>query len=188
MISLDQVHLLEQKVESAVAKIAQLNAENAALRSKCAELTNALSAKSEQFSSFQQDQNKIEEGILKALNRLNTVESSLLGDASHGSDAVRTAPAAQTIKTETASEAKAAETVSVSNAGTAQVSHTETQSSAQQTSSPAQASALQTAPQSVPASQAAHSSQASAQTAASSASNPAHTAGTSSNQGQFDIF
>ena len=56
----------------AVAKIAQLNAENAALRRKCVELTNALSAKTEQFSSFKSDQNKIEEGILKALERLNT--------------------------------------------------------------------------------------------------------------------
>ncbi len=77
MISLDQVLLLEEKIESAVAKIQQLTAENAALRSKCAELTNALSAKTEQFSSFQTDQNKIEEGILKALERLNTVENAV---------------------------------------------------------------------------------------------------------------
>ena len=77
MISLDQVLLLEQKVENAVAKIAQLNAENAALRRKCVELTNALSAKTEQFSSFKSDQNKIEEGILKALERLNTVENAV---------------------------------------------------------------------------------------------------------------
>ncbi len=78
MISLDQVLLLERKVENAVAKIAQLNAENAALRSKCAELTNALSAKTEQFSAFQSDQGRIEEGILKALNRLNSVENAIL--------------------------------------------------------------------------------------------------------------
>lgn len=77
MISLDQVLLLEEKVESAVARIAQLNAENAALRRKCAELTNALSAKTEQFSSFQSDQGKIEEGILKALERLNSVENAV---------------------------------------------------------------------------------------------------------------
>ena len=77
MISLDQVILLEEKVENAVAKIVQLNAENAALRRKCAELTNALSAKTEQFSSFQTDQGKIEEGILKALERLNAVENAV---------------------------------------------------------------------------------------------------------------
>ncbi|MDE7140425.1 MAG: hypothetical protein K2O09_06700, partial [Treponemataceae bacterium] len=85
MISLDQVLLLQQKVESAVSKIAELqqavahkDAEIAALRSKCVELTNALSAKTEQFSTFQTDQSKIEEGILKALERLNAVESTVL--------------------------------------------------------------------------------------------------------------
>lgn len=85
MISFDQVLLLEQKVESAVAKIAQLKAENAALRTKCAELTNALSAKTEQFSAFQSDQGKIEEGILKALERLNTVENAVLSATSSAS-------------------------------------------------------------------------------------------------------
>lgn len=78
MISLDQVLLLEQKVESAVNKITQLQAENDALRSKCAELTNALSSKSEQLSSFEQDQNKIESGILQALNKLSSIENSVL--------------------------------------------------------------------------------------------------------------
>ena len=78
MITLDQVLLLEQKVESAVAKIQQLEAENDALRNKCTELTNALSAKSEQLSSFETDQNKIELGIRKALDRLNSIENSVL--------------------------------------------------------------------------------------------------------------
>lgn len=78
MISLNQVLLLEEKVENAVKKIVQLNAENAALRRKCAELTNALSAKTEQFSNFQTDQSKIEQGILKALERLNAVENAVL--------------------------------------------------------------------------------------------------------------
>lgn len=78
MISLEQILLLEKKVESAVAKIAQLQAENDALRSKCSELTNALSSKSEQLSSFENDQNKIETGILKALDRLSSIENTVL--------------------------------------------------------------------------------------------------------------
>jgi len=81
MISLDQVILLEQKVESAVAKIQQLQAENDALRSKCTELTNALSAKSEQLNTFETDQNQIEDGIKKALDRLNAIENSVLRTA-----------------------------------------------------------------------------------------------------------
>lgn len=75
MITLDHVLLLEQKVESAVKKISQLQAENDALRSRCAELTNALSSKSEQLSAFEQDQGKIESGILKALDRLSAIEN-----------------------------------------------------------------------------------------------------------------
>ncbi len=81
MISLDQVYLLEQKVESAVAKIQQLQAENDALRSKCTELTNALSAKSEQLSNFESDQSQIESGIKKALDRLDSIENSVLKTA-----------------------------------------------------------------------------------------------------------
>ena len=93
MISLDQVYLLEQKVESAVAKIQQLQAENDALRSKCAELTNALSVKSEQLTSFESDQSQIENGIKKALDRLNSIENTVLKTASQMNQAGQ-APAA----------------------------------------------------------------------------------------------
>ena len=78
MISLDQVLLLEEKVESAVEKIKQLEAENDALRNKCSELTNALSAKTEQLAAVESDQNKIESGIIKAIDRLNSIENTVL--------------------------------------------------------------------------------------------------------------
>jgi hypothetical protein len=90
MISLDQVLLLEKKVESAVQRIAQLNTENDALRRKCAELTNALSEKTELLSTFESDQSRIEEGILNALDRLNSVENSVL----KATGSVHTAPSA----------------------------------------------------------------------------------------------
>ena len=96
MISLDQVYLLEQKVESAVEKIQQLQAENDALRSKCNELTNALSAKSEQLSNFESDQSQIETGIKKALDRLNSIENSVLKNADQQNHAAQAAkPAVQ---------------------------------------------------------------------------------------------
>ncbi len=92
MISLDQVLLLQNKVETAVAKISELNgivaqlkAENDALRSKCAELTNSLSEKTELISDFEVEQNKIEQGILSALSRLDTVENSVLTGTAGGS-------------------------------------------------------------------------------------------------------
>ncbi|MCR5494192.1 MAG: cell division protein ZapB [Treponema sp.] len=78
MISLDQILILEQKVESAVKKISQLQAENDALRSKCAELTNALSSKSEQLSSFEQDQGLIESRIAQIINRFANIENSVM--------------------------------------------------------------------------------------------------------------
>ena len=81
MISIEQVLLLQQKVESAVAKIAQLKAENDALRTKCSELTNALSEKTELLFSFEADEKRIEDGILQALDKLNSVENSLLNSA-----------------------------------------------------------------------------------------------------------
>ena len=81
MISLDQVLLLEQKVESAVEKIKQLEGDNAALRNKCSELTNALSAKTEQLTAFENEQKTIESGIIKAIDRLNSIEHSVLKTA-----------------------------------------------------------------------------------------------------------
>ena len=93
MISLEQVLLLEQKVESAVAKIQQLEAENDALRNKCSELTNALSAKSEQLKAYESDQQKIESGIIKAIDRLNSIENSVLKAAGPAAAAVKPAPA-----------------------------------------------------------------------------------------------
>ena len=101
MISLDQVYLLEQKVESAVAKIQQLQAENDALRSKCDELTNALSAKSEQLTSFESDQSQIENGIKKALDRLNSIENSVLRTAekiNQAGQAAKPAPSFNTME------------------------------------------------------------------------------------------
>lgn len=81
MISVEQILLLQQKVESAVQKIEQLKSENDALRTKCSELTKALSEKSELLSAFSADEKKIEDGILSALSRLDSVENTLLNQA-----------------------------------------------------------------------------------------------------------
>lgn len=78
MTSPDHVELLVKKVESIVAKTLNLQAENDALRTKCAELTNALSAKTEQLASFEREQSMVEGGILKALERLSSIENSIL--------------------------------------------------------------------------------------------------------------
>ena len=78
MISVDTILLLQQKVESAVQKIEQLKAENDALRAERSELTKALSEKTELLSRFSADEKKIEDGILGALGRLDSLENVLL--------------------------------------------------------------------------------------------------------------
>ena len=109
MISLDQVLLLEEKVESAVAKIQQLEAENDALRNKCSELTNALSAKTEQLASFENEQKTIESGIIKAIDRLNSIENSVLKQAGQSAPkpaASGLAASAASVATNTVAEEK----------------------------------------------------------------------------------
>mgnify|MGYP003289212256 FL=1 len=85
MISFDQVLLLQEKVESAVQKIVELKAENDALRSKCSELTNALSEKTELLNTLQADEQKIESSILGALNKLNAIENSIVSEVTNSS-------------------------------------------------------------------------------------------------------
>lgn len=91
MISVDTILLLQQKVESAVQKIEQLKSENDALRAERSELTKALSEKSELLSRFSADEKKIEDGILGALNRLDSVENALLDSSASGSTAPQAA-------------------------------------------------------------------------------------------------
>lgn len=74
MISLDQIVLLDQKVASAIAKIVQLQAENATLRKSVEELTTSLAAKSNDLSALMQEQGKIETGILAALEKLGALD------------------------------------------------------------------------------------------------------------------
>lgn len=90
MISLDQVLLLQEKVETAVARIgslkaevAQLKSENDALRTKCTELTNSLTAKTEFISALEANQDKIEQGILNALSRLDSLEDAVTEGTSY---------------------------------------------------------------------------------------------------------
>lgn len=78
MISLDQIQLLQQKVEKAILKISELQNINDSLTLKCNELEEKNTFLTNKVATFEADQNKIEQGILKALERLNTVESSVL--------------------------------------------------------------------------------------------------------------
>ena len=78
MITLDQVQLLEKKVEEIVSKMNDLQRQNVALQEKNRDLIEKNSLLMQKISSFEADQNRIEQGILNALDRLNSMENSAL--------------------------------------------------------------------------------------------------------------
>ncbi|HTX72680.1 MAG TPA: hypothetical protein VMC79_07615 [Rectinemataceae bacterium] len=113
MISLEQVHSLEERVERAVGLIAALRAENAALRGRVDEVTAVIDGAAAELEAaeaargsaearvvelerrvgeaeskaaelaariedYRRDQTKIEEGILKALDKLDSFEDLLV--------------------------------------------------------------------------------------------------------------
>lgn len=84
MISLEQVKLLEAKVAKAIEYVEQVNAENAALASEKAGLQAKLEANKKRIDElevvvmrFKDDQGRIEDGILSALNRLSQFEEAV---------------------------------------------------------------------------------------------------------------
>jgi len=77
MLNLDQVRLLENRVEKAVTKIQSLTAENTHLRSQLSTLQTRVGELEGLVRSFRDDQGRIEEGILNALDRLSAFEDSV---------------------------------------------------------------------------------------------------------------
>lgn len=78
MLSLEQIQLVQQKVEKVIAKINSLEEEKAKLISQNDELIKENNELKSKISSFETDQSKIEQGLLHALERLNSVENSVL--------------------------------------------------------------------------------------------------------------
>lgn len=77
MISLDQVRLLEQKVESMLALFSRLKSEKSALEKENGELKAELETLKAKCGRFEQDEAKLEQGILSVLNRLNDMEDAV---------------------------------------------------------------------------------------------------------------
>jgi FtsZ-binding cell division protein ZapB len=83
MISLEQVQLLEAKVAKAIEYLKRLSAENASLVSEKASLHDKLEASQKRLDElevlvmrFKEDQGRIEDGIIAALDRLNQFEEA----------------------------------------------------------------------------------------------------------------
>jgi hypothetical protein len=77
MLNLDQVRLLENRVEKAVGKIQTLTAENTRLHSELSVLQTRVNELEGLVRSFRDDQGRIEEGILNALDRLSAFEDTV---------------------------------------------------------------------------------------------------------------
>lgn len=77
MLSLDQVRLLENRVVKAVGKIESLTAENDHLRAQLSGLQTRVNELEGLVRSFKDDQGRIEEGILNALDKLSAFEDSV---------------------------------------------------------------------------------------------------------------
>jgi predicted nuclease with TOPRIM domain len=84
MINLEQVKLLETKVSRAIAYIERLTGENAAQRQKETELQTRLESYQQRIDElevlvmrFKEDQGRIEDSILAALNKLNQFEEAI---------------------------------------------------------------------------------------------------------------
>ena len=74
MLNLEQVRLLEQRVNKAVAKITALQQENATLREEIGGYQNRVVELEQEIARIKDDQTAIEQGILSALGQLDQLE------------------------------------------------------------------------------------------------------------------
>jgi FtsZ-binding cell division protein ZapB len=77
LISLEQIKLLESKVIKALEYIDQLTEENVRLREKLETYQKQIDGLEVVVQHFKEDQGRIEEGIVSALNRLNRFEADI---------------------------------------------------------------------------------------------------------------
>jgi len=110
MLSLEQVQLLESRVAKAIEYVRRVNDENAALSSERAGLLSKLEASQKRLDElemlvmrFKEDQGRIEDGILAALERLSQFEEAF---ESSLTDKVKTSAPKTAPKKEAVSEKK----------------------------------------------------------------------------------
>ena len=97
MITLEQVRLLDRKVNQAVELIAKLRSENQMLNSKLESYQEKISELEVLLSGLKEDQSEVEHGFQKALETLSVLEESEESTASP-------APAVSVSETEPVSE------------------------------------------------------------------------------------
>ena len=76
MISVEQIRLLESKVQAAVATLSSLQEENSMLKSKLTDYEKRIDELEYLIEEFKEEQTEIEQGIISALNKLDSLESA----------------------------------------------------------------------------------------------------------------
>lgn len=77
MISLEHMRLLEEKIDFLLKKLSILQEKNSSLTKENENFRAEIDLLKEQCELFEENEGKIEKGILSVLNRLNTVEDSI---------------------------------------------------------------------------------------------------------------
>ncbi|MDR2375406.1 MAG: cell division protein ZapB [Treponema sp.] len=77
MITLEQVKLLETKVARAIEYVERISGENSQLQGKLDSYQRRIDELEVLIQKFREDQGRIEEGILSALDRLNKFEDAI---------------------------------------------------------------------------------------------------------------
>lgn len=77
MITLEQVRLLESKVTNTIEYVKKVSAENTSLKGKLDSYQKRIGELEVLIQRFREDQSRIEDGILSALDRLNQFEDAI---------------------------------------------------------------------------------------------------------------
>jgi len=77
MVSLEQVKLLESKVTNVIAHVKNVTDENSKLKEKLSSYQKRIEDLEVLVQQFKENQGRIEDGILSALDRLNQFEDAL---------------------------------------------------------------------------------------------------------------
>ena len=77
MITLEQIHQLDQRVHNAVELIQKLRSENESLKLKLDGYEKRIEELQKLVSDYKEDQGEIEKGILKALDQLDALEDEI---------------------------------------------------------------------------------------------------------------
>ena len=91
MVSLEQVRLLESKVTKTIDYVRKMTEENSVLKGKLDSYQKRIDDLEVLIQGFKDDQSRIEDGILSALERLNqfedALESKLSMESKHSTEA-----------------------------------------------------------------------------------------------------